>query len=177
MSPRREHWESLTPAVQTALRQIRDLDGRHVRLSGVAPPHVLAGIRARRDQLIPRQEHPVTFADLVAKEVERAGSQSALARQIGIPQSRISSWLMGNSTPSVPRMRKLVTLWGYDWNEMRGALVDPAKIKISARSLTIRIPQDLQEQFGLDDGVSERVRRLAWEAAAGAFTAVIRASR
>jgi transcriptional regulator with XRE-family HTH domain len=171
---RRQVWDNLTPADQRTLRQIRDLDAEHVRLSGVAPPRVLAGIRARRDQLIPRQETPVTFADLVAKEVERAGSQSALAREIGISQSRISSWLLGNSSPTLPRMRELVTLWGYDWTALRGSLVEPATIKVAPRSLTIRIPQDLQEQFGLEDGVPERVRRRAWEAAAEAFQAVIK---
>jgi transcriptional regulator with XRE-family HTH domain len=178
---RRDLWESLPARTQAALIQVRDLDAQHLRLSGAAPPGHLAGIRADRDRILHALEGQLSFAEIIAQEVLRAGSQTALADELDVSQSRISAWQLGGSLPRPQRMQQLLEKLGYDWQAVRGDVLDAAppraQITVAPRSLTVRIPERLQETFGLEDDVPERVRRLAWEAAAGAFQAVIRASR
>jgi hypothetical protein len=77
---RRDLWERLPERSKSVLREIRALDAQHARLSGLAPPETLAAIRGRRDTLL---EPAVTFDELIAGEVVKAGSQTALAAKLG----------------------------------------------------------------------------------------------
>jgi transcriptional regulator with XRE-family HTH domain len=175
---RRDLWERLPERSKSVLREVRALDAQHARLSGLAPPETLAAIRGRRDTLL---EPAVTFDELIAGEVVKAGSQTALAAKLGISQARISAWSLGGSRPAPARMRLIVEQLGYRWEDIKGDMLDPApqpsQVTVAPRSLTVRIPAHLQGAFGVEDDVPERVRRLAWEAAAGAFQAVIRSAR
>lgn len=54
------------------------------------------------------------FAELIAQQVTDVGTQTALARRLGVTQQTVSNWLTGKTLPQPPEAVRLAVHLGVD---------------------------------------------------------------
>jgi hypothetical protein len=121
----------------------------------------------------------VSFASFLARERTRHPSQEAMCAAINtraarrVVQTRLSAWLAG-SRPSPSRMRDVAEALGHDWAQVAPEILAPEHWPAwDPPADPTRIPEHLRARFTVGPDTDPRMVRVAWEAAAAAFAAVL----
>lgn len=59
--------------------------------------------------------YPQTQSELVAQAIEKTGSQSALAKQLGASQGNVGDWLYNRRPCPLHQQARMAQLVGLDW--------------------------------------------------------------